>query len=194
MRPDGTPPEAYSQAYSTTARRLHWWTVAFLAVIIPIGLVMDGDIVKWSEPVQNRLYDIHKLLGFSVLWLVLARLAYRLSHGAPADEPTLEPWQKIVSHVTHWGIYTLLIVVPLLGWSGAQMYPAVELFGRFSLPSFLPVDTSMSGWVFIAHKLLAFTLIALIGMHVGAALFHYLIRRDGVLNRMWTSLPRRDGR
>ena len=190
MRPDGTTDEAYS----LTARRLHWWTVAFLAIIVPVGLVMDGDTIKWSEATGNRLYDIHKLLGFSVLWLVLARLAYRVRHGAPADEPTLAPWQKTVSHLTHWGIYGLLVLVPLLGWTATQMYPAVVLFGTFSLPSFVGVNQPLSERIFGLHKLLAFGLIALIGMHIGAALFHYIIRKDGVLNRMWTALPRRDGR
>ena len=190
MRPDETSSD---ETYSLTARRLHWWTVAFLAVIVPVALVMDGDMIKWSDATSGRLYDIHKLAGFTVLWLVLARLAYRFSHGAPADEQTLEPWQKIVSHLTHWGIYALLVVVPLLGWFGVQLYPATELFGTFSLPSLVGPNQPLSERVFGIHKLLAFGLIALIAMHIGAALFHYVIRKDGVLRRMWASAPRLDG-
>src|SRR6266850_727631 len=101
---------AEGAAYSTAARRLHWWTVAFLAVQIPVGLFMVryGAATNFAEP-TGKLYDAHKLLGLTILLLAGVRLIYRLAHGAPADEPTLERWEKVVSHITHWAIYALLI-------------------------------------------------------------------------------------
>ena len=74
--------------YSHTARRFHWWTVAFILIQIPLGIVMtyDGPAFKLSEAVSNNLWSLHKALGFILLWLVVARLIYRFRNGAPPDD------------------------------------------------------------------------------------------------------------
>ena len=118
-----------------------------------------------------------------------AFLAYRLAHGAPADEPTLERWEKVVSHITHWAIYALLIIVPLLGWLAISYYGPFEPFG-IKLPSLAAQDDAKATKVFFLHMLGAYTLIVLLGMHVGAALMHYVIKQDGVLRRMWVRAGR----
>ncbi len=171
--------------YSTAARRFHWWTVLLIAAQVPIGLFMVryGAATEFAEP-TGKLYDAHKLIGLTILVLALVRLAYRLVHGAPADEPTLEPWERAVSHITHWAIYALLIVVPLLGWLAVSHYGPFEPFG-IKLPALAAQDEARATKVFFVHMLAAYLLIVLLGMHVGAALFHYVIRKDGVLRRMW---------
>lgn len=178
-------PAGPTQTYSVAARRFHWWTVAFLAVQVPIGLVMvyRGKNLNLWDAVTNWLYSTHKLIGILILMLVAARLSYRLRKGAPADEPTLAPWQKGVSHATHWLLYLLLIVVPILGYIGISLFPALDVHG-FSLPAVASPDQQKAERVLFWHMLGAFAIVALAGMHVGAALFHYLIRKDGVLQRM----------
>jgi cytochrome b561 len=184
---------AARETYTCTARHFHWWTVAVVAVLVPIGLTMNyrGNVLGIFDGLTNTLYSTHKLLGFTLLLIVIARLAYRLLVGAPADEPTLEPWQKVVSSLNHWGMYLLLLVVPLLGWFGVQLYPALDVFGLFSLPAIVAPDQARAETVFAIHKALALVLVAFIALHVAAALYHYLIRRDGVLQRMVPWLPRR---
>ncbi len=179
------------ETYTCTARHFHWWTVAFVAVLVPIGLYMNyrGNVQGIFDGLTNTLYNTHKLLGFTLLLIIIARLGYRLIRGAPADEPTLEPWQKVVSALNHWGMYLLLLVVPLLGWFGVQLYPALEIFGLFSLPAVVAPDQATAERVFAIHKVLALVLVAFIALHIAAALYHYLIRRDGVLNRMIPQLP-----
>ncbi len=181
--------------YTPAARGFHWLTLALVAVQVPLGVAMSyrGNLLNIWDALTNTLYSWHKLIGLVILIVVLARLSYRLSRGAPADEPTLEPWQKFVSHVTHWAIYGLLIVVPILGWLGVSYYPALNVFG-FNLPGLVAPDQAAAAKVFFAHMIGAILLVLLIGMHVAAALFHYVIRKDGVLNRMLPTLPRRDGR
>jgi cytochrome b561 len=88
-------------------------------------------------------------------------------------------------------MYLLLLVVPLLGWFGVQLYPALDVFGLFSLPAIVAPDQARAETVFAIHKALALVLVAFIALHVAAALYHYLIRRDGVLQRMVPWLPRR---
>lgn len=181
--------------YRTVARRLHWLMAGLVAIQIVAGLTMvyegpeDSPIVRFSETLI--LYDGHKLLGLVLLALVLVRLAYRISVGAPVDEPTLEPWQREASHLVHSWIYLLLIVIPLLGWAGISLYPAVVLYGSFSVPAILEPNREASAAVLTAHRYAAFTLIGLIAVHVGAALFHHFVRRDDVLRRMLPTLRKR---
>jgi cytochrome b561 len=190
------PPEqgARPAAYSLVARHFHWWTVALIAIQVPLGIFMHmyAERTKFAAPTA-QLYDAHKLIGLAILAVVAARLLYRLLHGAPADEPTIEPWQRVVSHITHWTIYALLIVVPLIGWAGVSAFGPVAPFG-ITLPSLLAKNDDLATLLFAVHRAMAIVLALLIGMHVAAALYHYVIRKDGVLNRMWTSLPRRDGK
>lgn len=183
------------EIYSLPARVFHWATVALVFIQVPLGLTMAfrGRWLEIWDSVTNSLYSTHKLLGMTILVVAAARLIYRLAHGAPADEPTLEPWQKIVSRLNHWGLYALLIIVPLLGWLGVSYYPALDIFGLFSLPGLVSPDEATAARVFLWHLAGAIALALLIGLHVAAALYHYLIRKDGVLGRMWPALMRRTG-
>jgi cytochrome b561 len=185
QRPITIAAETQALAYSRPARLMHWLTVAAVAVMIPLGLIMkarsDADI--W-DATTNALYNVHKLVGFLLLLLVIARLAYRLAHGAPADEPTLAPWQRLTSHATHWALYGLLLLVPVIGWIGVSQYGAREIFGLVRLPAIAAGDQDASHTTFEWHAWAAYALIALVALHVAAALFHRLVRKDGVLARM----------
>lgn len=184
--PEQPHPTYPPTVYAPFARRAHWWTAAFVAVLFPVGLTMTyrgGTLDIWDNT-TNTLYSLHKLLGFTLLLIVVVRLAFRLIHGAPPDEPTIEPWQRLASHVTHRLLYGLLLVVPLLGWIGVQLLPALELFDAFSLPAFLAPDEAAAKRVFGLHKIAAFALAAVASLHIAAALWHYFVRKDGVLARM----------
>lgn len=187
----GSQSAGSNATYSVGARHFHWWTVAFFLVQAGLGLFMVrySSATNFAAP-SGQMYDAHKLIGMIILVLAVARLFYRLSRGAPADEPTLEPWQKLVSHLTHWGIYALLLVVPVLGWLAVSYYGPFAPFG-ISLPSLAAQNDAAATRTFFLHGLAAYALILLVGMHVGAALFHYFIRKDGVLARMLPSAGRR---
>ena len=150
--------------YSTVARRFHWWTFALLAVQIPVGLFMVryGAATNFAEP-TGKLYDGHKILGLVILLLVVARLIYRLAHGAPPDEPTLQPWEKVVSHITHWAIYALLITVPLIGWLAISYYGPFAPFG-IKLPSLAAQDDARATQMFFAHMVAAYVLMGLFSL------------------------------
>jgi cytochrome b561 len=191
MEDKNVPAAAGADAtYSTTARRFHWWTVLLIAAQVPLGLFMVryGAATDFAEP-TGKLYDVHKLIGMTILLLALSRLGYRLAHGAPPDEPTLEPWEKVASHLTHWAIYALLVVVPLLGWLAVSYYGPFEPFG-IKLPALASQDDAKATRVFMFHMWAAYALILLVGMHVGGALMHYVIKKDGVLARMWVRAGR----
>lgn len=181
------------EIYSGTARTLHWLTVGLIAVQVPLGVAMAyrGNVLNVWDGLTNGLYSSHKLLGVILLGVVAIRLAYRILHGAPDDEPTLTTWQRELSALNHWWMYGLLVAVPLLGWFGVSLYPALDIFGLFSLPALTAPDQATSAVVLRIHAIAALALVGLIAVHVAAALFHGFIRRDNVL---WRMLPRRDDR
>ena len=181
------------ETYTRTARALHWATVALLAVQFPVGLYMAyrGNSLNLWDNLTNVLYSGHKLAGVTILLIVLWRLVYRMTRGAPADEPTIEPWQRIVSRLNHWGLYALLVAAPIAGYIGISLFPALDIFGLFSLPAVVAPDKEAAKTAFEAHRLLVMLLALLIALHVSAALYHYVVRKDNVLGRMIPRLLRR---
>jgi cytochrome b561 len=175
-----------ASAYSSVARALHWITAAAVVVMIPVGLTMSyrGNVLDLWDGLTNGLYSAHKLIGFLLLWLTAGRLIYRLLRGQPPDEPTLERWHKVLSHLVHWLLYGLLLVVPLLGWIGVSLFPALTIFDLFDLPALASPNEEAAKRVLGIHGTLALTLGALAAVHICAALYHRFIRRDGVLRRM----------
>ncbi len=152
-------------------------------------MVYRGNTLDIWDGLTNNMYSFHKLIGIIIFFLVLLRLIHRWSRGAPDHEPTLEPWQRLVSRLNHWGLYILLLVVPLLGYIGISQYPALSIFG-IPLPGIVPENQPYAAVTFFVHFSLALVLVALAGLHVAAALFHYFIRKDGVLGRMLPSMRR----
>lgn len=188
--PDG---RAGPHIYSAAARHMHWVTAGAVLLMVPAGLAMTyrGNTLNIWDGVTDAMYSAHKLLGFLVLWLVAGRLIYRLLKGAPSDEPTLTWWQKAGSHLVHWLLYGLLLMVPLLGWVGISLYPSLKVFGLFSLPALASPNQDLAGKVLEVHGTLAIVMALLACAHIGAALYHHLIRKDGVLRRMLPGLKQR---
>jgi cytochrome b561 len=183
---------AVAATYSMPARRWHWWTAALVAIQAPVGfcMVYRGGTLNIWDGVTNALYNSHKLIGIVIFFLVLMRLGYRLTRGAPADAPGLQPWQKAASHATHWSLYLLLLLVPIGGYLGISLYPALDVYG-IPLPAITSADQAAAARVFFLHWVGAVLIILLVAAHIAAALFHYFIRKDGVLQRMWVRAGRR---
>ncbi|MEM1371448.1 MAG: cytochrome b/b6 domain-containing protein, partial [Pseudomonadota bacterium] len=107
---------------------------------------------------------------------------------APQEETTLSPVQRFASTAGHWGLYALLIAVPLFGYAATSAFPALNVFGLFNLPALVGPDRSLSQLLFEYHHILAMALCGLIAVHASAALYHHFIRRDMVLVRMLPGL------
>jgi cytochrome b561 len=166
--------------FSPLQRILHW----IMAVCILAMLFIGVGMVSTVRPDYLTLVSIHKPLGVIILILGLIRLVVRFMRGAPplpADMP--EP-MKLAAHLSHYAFYALMIGLPLIGYGmlSAADYPVV-VFGMH-LPSLLPHSNSLHSLLWNAHRFLALCFFALIVVHLAAALFHALIRRDGVFQAM----------
>jgi cytochrome b561 len=168
--------------YTAAAKILHWLILALLLVQFAIAWTMP-HIGRNTRP--GTLINLHFSIGIVILAVVIVRLLWRLTHQEPPPEAGVPPWQVGSARVVHWLLYLLLFVVPILGWINASWrgFP-VALFG-LELPKL--IATRAPGWVWTGdvHTLLAsYAMLTLVGLHVAAALYHWLVRRDRVLQRM----------
>jgi cytochrome b561 len=168
--------------YPATSKLLHWLVAICVLVTIPIAIWMTNAD---KGPLQDNLYNLHKSLGVLILVLMLLRLANRLIIGAPAPDPTLEPWQRSVSSTEHTLLYALLLAMPIVGYTANSAFGAsTPFFGLFNLPAIVGKNEALSKQLFMLHRWTGYAVAALALLHIGAALQHYFIRRDGVLQRM----------
>jgi cytochrome b561 len=172
-------------AYPPASKWLHWLIAGSVLTMVPIAIVR----VRLEQgPLQNTLYTLHKSFGILVLALMIARLINRIVVGAPAPAPGLARWQRAVSSAAHGLLYVLLILQPIGGWLANSAYGApTPFFGLFELPNLMEKDQAFSEKVFSAHRILGFVIAGLAAIHIAAALQHYLLVKDGVMQRM---LPR----
>lgn len=171
------------ERYGSVAQALHW-----VVVLLLIGQVAVGKIADEMPDGFDKLVLLarHKSVGITILALAAIRLAWRL-FDRPPPPPPMPRWQFVASRATHWGLYALLFAMPLTGWmmSSASNYP-VSWFGLLQLPDFVAPDRDLKHLMEEIHETLAKALIALALLHVGAALKHQFIDRDGLI---WRMLP-----
>jgi cytochrome b561 len=174
-----TPP-----AYTITARILHWVTAVLILSTIPLGLIIAND---WGGALQEFLYDLHRSVGALVIPLVLLRLIYRCANPPlplPDDIPAI---QRFAAHATHWALYVLLLVQPIVGWMATSAYRApITVFGWFELPPIWPENRVLSEQMFSIHGLIGMVIAGLVTIHIGGGLYHHFVRKDRVLMRMIT--------
>jgi cytochrome b561 len=173
--------------FSGLQQVLHWLTAIMVLAMLFIGVSM----VSTLKPHFLTLISIHKPLGIAILALALLRLGVRWGLGSPPLPADLPRVQALAARLSHVVLYLLMIVMPLVGWGmlSAGGYPVV-LYGSFHLPEILPHDDQLHAILRMTHTVLAYVFFATILLHVAAALFHALIRRDGVFRAMAGIGPR----
>lgn len=173
---------AAAPGYTLTARVLHWVVAALVLLMIPLGIVIANE---WGGPAQQFLYNLHKSIGATLLPLVIVRLLYRLTHPAPPLPSDLPAIQQFAAHATHWALYALILIQPIVGYIMTSAYPApVPFFGLFNLPAIWPENRALSEQLSVVHLYIGIAIAAVAAMHVGAALFHHFVRKDRILMRM----------
>ena len=167
--------------FTPLQRTLHWVMAVCILAMLFIGVGMASTVAHS----YLRLVHIHEALGILILILALIRLVLRLRYGAPALPADLPEPMKLAAHLSHYVLYALMIAMPIIGWAmlSAADYP-VMLRPNLWLPQILPLSAGLHTALWNAHFYLAFLFFAVILLHVAAALFHALVRRDGVFEAM----------
>ncbi len=194
---------AMTERYTAVAIALHWATAVSIVGLVVAGVWMVNAIKSPDTATRAAAYDtyqLHKSLGLTVLVLSIVRLIWRLIHRAPPMPAGMTPFQRKAAHGTHVLFYVLMIGMPLAGWamvSASKFGLPTIVFGLFEWPHIGWVenlaDKDAAETAFkAAHKYMGYGLAALLALHVGAALKHHFVDRDGVLARMVPGLRARD--
>jgi cytochrome b561 len=177
--------------FALPSRILHWLMAACLLAMLFIGVAM---VVSLGD--YHTLLTIHRPLGILILLLAVLRLVTRLSTRIPELPPAMPPQERFVAKASERLLYTLFFALPLVGWAmlSAGHYPIV-MFGSVHLPPILPARPELYATLRETHTILAYLLFLTFLAHMGAVLFHTLILRDGLLDRMvpW-SVRREEGK
>lgn len=175
--------------YTPVARLLHWVIAALIVVQFVLANLAEDNPSKLQ---QLSLLARHKSFGMTILMLVIIRLAWRLFHPAPELPASMKPWERRLARLTHGAFYFLLFAMPLAGWlmSSARNI-SVSWFDLFTWPDLIPVNKAAFKFFDTAHTVMAKVLFVLAILHILAALKHYFIDKDDVLQRMLPSLGQR---
>ncbi|RFU44877.1 cytochrome b [Paraburkholderia sp. DHOC27] len=168
------------QAFPSLSRLLHWLMAVMIVAMLFIGIGMVTTPLHYQA-----LVSIHRPLGIAVLALVALRLINRLLNPPPQLPPGMPRLIAFAAHASHVALYALMFAVPLVGWGmlSAGGYPVV-LFGAVHLPTLLPHDAPLYAALRHTHTVLALLLFAVFFAHLGAALLHAFVFRDGVFESM----------
>jgi cytochrome b561 len=168
--------------FSPVQRLLHWLMSICILAMLFIGVGMVSTI----NPDHLTLIAIHKPLGLAILMLAVLRIVIRIRLGAPPLPAALPEPMKLAAQLSHYIFYALMLVLPLLGWAmlSAADYPVVVL--GTTLPPIAPHSNQLHTLLWDAHRALALFFFALILLHLAAALYHLLVRKDGVFQAMAT--------
>jgi len=167
--------------FTPLARLLHWLMAAMILIMLFVGIGM----VSSTTERYRYLVALHRPLGILILILAVVRLTNRVLNPPPPLPASLPKVQQMAATVSHLLLYALMFIMPLLGWAmlSAAPYP-IDLFGTLELPAILSPDAALYAKLRALHTDFALLFYAVILVHLGAALTHSWIRRDGVFRSM----------
>jgi len=179
-----TAPQSAVQRYSNTAVTFHWITVALVLTQAYLGFTFA---LSDEGPARDAVFVWHKSVGVVILLLTLVRLAYRLKNPPPPFPPELPAWERYAATWNHWLFYTLLIAMPIVGFvavSGFANGPTTPLVGGIQVPVIPGISKDTGEMAGEIHELAAWLLVALILIHVAAALKHQFVDHARAAGRM----------
>ncbi|HEY8613978.1 MAG TPA: cytochrome b [Roseomonas sp.] len=170
--------------YDAVSRAFHWITVALILAAATLGLWL-GHARPEDEASKLTLYNIHESIGVTIWAVTLARLGWRIGHPPPPLPADLPAAIRIAARANHTAFYVWLLTMPVVGFvaTNAWGFP-LTWFGLIPLPDPVGKDVPLAELLTLIHRLMAWSLIGMIVLHISGALWHQFIRRDGTLRKM----------
>lgn len=171
-------------------RKLLHWIVALCVIVVLIGGVMlgyfgfEGLKNTYGIETTNFIYKYHKSFGLLILMLMTVRIVLKFIMPDPPHVPPLSDFHRIASKSVHGLLYLLLLAQPVIGWvaTSAGGFPAEFFGGEF--PAIVAKDMALSETLYGVHGAVGLLILALVAVHIGAAMLHRFVYKDGVLARM----------
>jgi cytochrome b561 len=187
-------PSANSEmpGFAAPMQAIHWITVVLLLGAYSAAWMIDTSI---SGAETDWLVMLHRSFGVSILLATGLRLAIRQHARVPPPPADLPAIQRFAARANVGLLYIMLILQTVLGLIGSMLYgDRIVLYGRVVLPPALPADRVLAREIFQLHGVTALLLLALIALHVAAALYHQVVRKDEVMAGMLPGMPCRPRR
>ncbi len=172
-------------AWSAPAKGFHWLAAILIIGMLGLGLTMTHWIADSGQ--RFDLYQLHKSFGFCVLAVMLLRSLWRLLERTPTPPAAMPRWQHRLAQAMHLALYLAVFGMIATGWLNVSTSPLplpTHFFGLFTVPNIARPDANLSLLAATIHAWLAYLIIALVVIHVAAALKHHFFDRDNVLRRM----------
>ncbi len=168
--------------YGAVGIFFHWVMALLIIGMLALGLYMTSLPVGTQK---FRLYGLHKEFGVMILGLVVLRISWWLFNKVPQLPYDMPLWQKLAAHGAHFALYMLMVFMPITGWlmSSASGFP-VSFFGLFVMPDLIVPNEYLRVLMAQTHEWLGYAFIAVICVHVLAALQHHFIIKDDILKRI----------
>lgn len=184
MPRDPWPPGPVAIAcYDPVARAVHWLVAVLAVLVVALGWAIPGAPreTEWRDLVLL----LHRSVGLSILALMVFRMLWRIGHPPPPLPAGFPRIEALAAHANHALLYLLLLVMPLSGClnAAAAGHP-VSFFGLVTIPRLLPESDRLSEAAIAVHLAAQFVVYALVAIHVAAALVHWVVRRNGIFERM----------
>jgi len=165
----------FATRYSRTMMLLHWLTVLVLTVLFVAGLVAVR--LPLDSPIKPRLFRLHAVLGYVMLFLTLARLVVKFRTPQPTPPSGMSGLRLALYRLVHGLLYLLMLAMSITGvgilvQSGLGPWPFFDVAG-------LNLEARAVG----LHLTLKLVLLALVFLHV-AGVFSYQWTKGPILHRM----------
>ncbi|WP_245321682.1 cytochrome b [Bradyrhizobium sp. LTSPM299] len=172
-------------SYDPLLRRIHWATAVLFIAAMLIGFYC-GLQPPGTSPRRELLLEVHKSLGMSLFALAILRLMVRFATTAPAEPGSLSPLVRLAARLNHWALYVILFAMPVTGYmfSSAGGY-SLRYFWTFSWPRLFAGNQTIEHAGEVAHGLLAYVVYIAVALHIGATIWHAVVKKDETLSRMW---------
>lgn len=169
--------------YGSVAKFFHWLLFILILLMLVYGYFLD-DFPKSYQPFT---YNLHKLIGLTILILMLARALWALCNVKPKLPADTLPWERTAEKTIHFLLYFLIIAMPCAGLIGSVAGGKLPHLGNLKITLPIAQNKTLAELSFSVHNTLALIIICLISVHVLAALYHHFIKKDNVLRRMMPS-------
>jgi cytochrome b561 len=171
-------PRVFDQA----TRVIHWVSAGLMLLIFVLAFSIDLATSRASHTVFLQL---HRSVGLTVWVLTMTRLAWRQFAKYPDWRGDMSKRMRTAAMASEYGLYALLLAQPILGLLQTNAHgDHVNLFFIGQLPALIEMNRPLAQQLLTVHKAVGFSLLGLIALHVSAALFHHLWRRDDTLTAM----------